>query len=93
MQYPWITEVLPTPVHVNLLDIIGNETSQTRQHVSNHQQSNVGGDRPRRGVKLCVLQSAKVHEWAFGIFSSHSDVKDLMFYRIPNIHSALMKWS
>ncbi|GBM14699.1 hypothetical protein AVEN_71983-1 [Araneus ventricosus] len=26
---------------------------------------------PRRGVKLCVVQSATVHEWAFGFKSPH----------------------
>ena len=127
------------------LDTIGNVTRQTRQHVSSHQQPNVCVDGPRWGVKLCVMQSARVHKWAsgsespyqwcfiewftcwhlimaqhwnpqqfaeglhfchierfssvvvgpvlVGTFSGHSDVGDSMFYRIPNIHGALLKWS
>ncbi|GFV61433.1 uncharacterized protein TNCV_2937751 [Trichonephila clavipes] len=63
---PWIHEVVSIPIHVHQLDSIGNETRQTRQRVSSHQQSNVGVDVPRRGVKLCVMQSTRVHEWVFG---------------------------
>ncbi|GFQ68017.1 uncharacterized protein TNCT_1911 [Trichonephila clavata] len=63
MQGP---EFVSIPVRVHQLDSIGNETRQTRQLVSSHQQSKVGVDRPRRGVKLCVVQSARVYEWAFG---------------------------
>ncbi|GFY27480.1 uncharacterized protein TNCV_2071001 [Trichonephila clavipes] len=63
---PWIYEVVSITVHVHQLDSIGNETRQTRQCVSSHQQSNIGIDGPRRGVTLCVLHSTKVHEWVFG---------------------------
>ncbi|GBO19737.1 hypothetical protein AVEN_188945-1 [Araneus ventricosus] len=35
-------------------------------NVSSHQQSNVSVDGPRRGVKLCVVQSLRVHKWSFG---------------------------
>ncbi|GFV70199.1 uncharacterized protein TNCV_2553431 [Trichonephila clavipes] len=48
------------PVHVHQLDSIGNENRQTS---SSHQQTIVGVDEPRRGVKLCVVQSTRVHEW------------------------------
>ncbi|GBN93071.1 hypothetical protein AVEN_94015-1 [Araneus ventricosus] len=60
----WITDVVSILVHVHSSDTIGNETRQTRQCVSSHQQSN-GIIGPRRGVKLCAVQSATVHEWAF----------------------------
>ena len=36
-QGPWIHEVVCIPVQVHPLDTIGNETRQTRQHVSSHQ--------------------------------------------------------
>ncbi|GBM64556.1 hypothetical protein AVEN_14874-1 [Araneus ventricosus] len=52
-------------VHVHPSDTIGNETRQTRQRVSNHEQSNGSVVGPRRGVKLCAVQSTTVHEWAF----------------------------
>jgi hypothetical protein len=65
MQGPWIHKVVSILVHVHLLDTIGNETCQTRQHVSSHQQSNVSVDGTRQG-KLCVVLSARVYEWAFG---------------------------
>ncbi|GFX09376.1 uncharacterized protein TNCV_1887891 [Trichonephila clavipes] len=58
VQGPWIHEV------VHHLDAIGNEIRQTMQRVSSHQQSNVDFARPRRGKKLCVVQSTRVHEWA-----------------------------
>ena len=58
MQDPWTHEVVSMPVHVQPLDTIGNETRQTRQHISSHQQSNVGVDGPRRDVQLCIVQSA-----------------------------------
>ncbi|GBN25103.1 hypothetical protein AVEN_60743-1 [Araneus ventricosus] len=57
-QCLWINDVVSIFVHVHAYDTIGNETRQTRQRVS----SVVG---PRRGVKLCAVQSATVHEWAF----------------------------
>ncbi|GFV40180.1 uncharacterized protein TNCV_3953771 [Trichonephila clavipes] len=44
MLVTWIHEVVSIPVHVRQLDSIGNETRQIRQHVSSHQQSNVGVD-------------------------------------------------
>ncbi|GFS53926.1 uncharacterized protein TNCV_3761511 [Trichonephila clavipes] len=62
MWGPWIHEVFSIPVHVNQLDSIGNETRLTRQRVSSHQQSSVGVNAPRRGVKLCVVQSTRVHK-------------------------------
>ncbi|GBM43360.1 hypothetical protein AVEN_166102-1 [Araneus ventricosus] len=62
----WINDVVSILVHVHPSNTIGNETRQTRQRVSSHQQSNGGGVGPRKGVKLCAAQSATVHEWAFG---------------------------
>ncbi|GBN06339.1 hypothetical protein AVEN_61851-1 [Araneus ventricosus] len=66
MLGPWIHEVVSIPVHIHPPDTIGNETRQTRQRVSSHQQSNGSVVGPRRGVKLCGMQLATVHEWAFG---------------------------
>ncbi|GBM35093.1 hypothetical protein AVEN_157764-1 [Araneus ventricosus] len=60
----WINDVVSILVHP--FDTIESETRQTRQRVSSHQQSNGSVVGPRRGVKLCAVQSAKVHEWAFG---------------------------
>ena len=54
-----IHEVVSMPIHVHPLDTIGNETCLTRKHVSNHQKPSITLDRPRQGVKLCVLQSSK----------------------------------
>ncbi|GBO43579.1 hypothetical protein AVEN_253458-1, partial [Araneus ventricosus] len=65
-QGPWINDVVSILVHVHPSDTIGNETRQTRQRVFSHQQSNGSVFGPRRGVKLCAVQSATVHEWAFG---------------------------
>ncbi|GBO29947.1 hypothetical protein AVEN_27051-1 [Araneus ventricosus] len=62
----WINDVVSILVHVHPSDTIGNETRQTRQRVSNHQQSNGSAVGPRRGVKLCAVQSTTVHKWAFG---------------------------
>ncbi|GBN30455.1 hypothetical protein AVEN_95829-1 [Araneus ventricosus] len=62
----WINDVVSILVHVHPSDTIGNETPQNRQRVSSHQQSNSSVVRPRRGVKLCAVQSATVHELAFG---------------------------
>ncbi|GBM27537.1 hypothetical protein AVEN_238006-1 [Araneus ventricosus] len=62
---PWIHEVVPIPVHVHPHNTIGNVTLQTRQRVSSHQQPNSGAGCPKRGVKLCAVQSTMVHEWAF----------------------------
>ncbi|GBN48903.1 hypothetical protein AVEN_23541-1 [Araneus ventricosus] len=42
MLGPWIHEVVSIPVRVHLPDTIGNETRQTRQLVSSHQQFNGG---------------------------------------------------
>ncbi|GBM06475.1 hypothetical protein AVEN_58316-1 [Araneus ventricosus] len=40
MDYPiWIIDVVSILVHVHPSDIIGNETRQTRQRISNHQQT------------------------------------------------------
>ncbi|GBO18386.1 hypothetical protein AVEN_265414-1 [Araneus ventricosus] len=63
MLGPWIHEVVSIPVHVHRPDTIGNKTPQTRQLVSSHQQFNGGVGGPRRGVKLCAVQSTTVHEW------------------------------
>ncbi|GBM12899.1 hypothetical protein AVEN_114973-1 [Araneus ventricosus] len=57
MLGPWIHEVVSIPVHVHPPDTIGNETLQTRQLVSSHQQFNGGVGGPRRSVKLCAVQS------------------------------------
>ncbi|GBM52510.1 hypothetical protein AVEN_106942-1 [Araneus ventricosus] len=65
-QALWINDVVSILVHVHPSDTIGNEIRQTRQRVSSHQQSNGSVVGPRRGVKLCAVQSATVHEWAFG---------------------------
>ncbi|GBO10354.1 hypothetical protein AVEN_75202-1 [Araneus ventricosus] len=62
----WIHEVASIPVHVHPPDTIGNETCQTRQLVSSHQQFNGGVGGPRRGVKLYAVQSTTVHEWDIG---------------------------
>ncbi|GFT90074.1 uncharacterized protein TNCV_3102491 [Trichonephila clavipes] len=56
-----IKEVASIPLHVSQLDSIGNETRQTRQRVSSHQQSHVGVDGPRRGAKSCIMQSTRIH--------------------------------
>ncbi|GBM00503.1 hypothetical protein AVEN_111731-1 [Araneus ventricosus] len=61
-----INDVVFILVHVHPSDTIGNETRQIRQRVSSHHQSNDSIVGPRRGVKLCAVQSATVHEWAFG---------------------------
>ncbi|GBN46908.1 hypothetical protein AVEN_57578-1 [Araneus ventricosus] len=53
-------------IHVHPFDTIGNETRQTRQRVSSHQQFNGSIVGPRRGVKLYAVQSTSVHKWAFG---------------------------
>ncbi|GBM32220.1 hypothetical protein AVEN_131609-1 [Araneus ventricosus] len=45
---------------------IGNETRQTRQRVSNNQQSNGSFVGPRRGVKHCTVQSTTEHECTIG---------------------------
>ncbi|GBM79026.1 hypothetical protein AVEN_23065-1 [Araneus ventricosus] len=66
MLGPWIHEVVSIPVQVHPPDRIGNQTHQTRQLVSSHQQFNGGVGGPRRGVKLCVVQSTTVHEWDIG---------------------------
>ncbi|GFT10006.1 uncharacterized protein TNCV_1114621 [Trichonephila clavipes] len=75
MSGSWIHEVVSIPVHVHQLYSIGNETRQTRQHVSRHQQFNVGVDGPRRGLRLCVVLSTRIHEWAFASESPyHRDI-------------------
>ncbi|GFU80362.1 uncharacterized protein TNCV_3521361 [Trichonephila clavipes] len=66
MWGPWIHEVVSIRVHVHQFDSIGNETRQTRQRLSSHQQSNVSVDGPSKGVKLYFVQSTRVYEWAFG---------------------------
>ncbi|GFU71064.1 hypothetical protein TNCV_1215901 [Trichonephila clavipes] len=65
----------PLPVRFHQLDSTGNETCQTRLRVSSHQQSNVDVDGPRRGVKLCVMQSSRIHEWAD--IKAHNDYVSL----------------
>ncbi|GBM51829.1 hypothetical protein AVEN_51430-1 [Araneus ventricosus] len=67
----WINDVVSILVHVHPSDTIGNETRQTRQLVSSQQQSNGSVVGPRRGVKLCDVQLATVHEWAFGCESPY----------------------
>ncbi|GBN80200.1 hypothetical protein AVEN_119318-1 [Araneus ventricosus] len=62
----WINDVVSILVHVHPSNTIGNEARQTRQCISSHQQSNGSVVGPRRGVKLCTVQSETVHEWAFG---------------------------
>ncbi|GFV05744.1 cytochrome P450 3A24 [Trichonephila clavipes] len=42
-----------------------HSSTKTRQRVSSHQQSNVGVNGPRQGIKLCVMQSTRAHEWSF----------------------------
>ncbi|GBN83485.1 hypothetical protein AVEN_222795-1 [Araneus ventricosus] len=83
MLGPWIQEVVSIPVPVHPPDTIGNKTRQTRQLVSSHQQLNGGVVGPRRGVKLCAVQSTTVYEWESvpkahindGPFnSSHADI-------------------
>ncbi|GBN12629.1 hypothetical protein AVEN_5070-1 [Araneus ventricosus] len=60
-----VHEVVSIPVHVQRPYTIKNETRQTRQRVFSHQQSNRVVSGSRRGVKLCAVQSAMVHEWDF----------------------------
>ncbi|GBL96714.1 hypothetical protein AVEN_111850-1 [Araneus ventricosus] len=60
-----IKDVISILVHVYPSDTIGNETRQTRQRVSSHQQFNGSIVGPRRGVKLCAVQSTSVHKWTF----------------------------
>ncbi|GBM37275.1 hypothetical protein AVEN_244956-1 [Araneus ventricosus] len=55
----WINDVVSILIHVHPSDTIGNETRQTRQRVTSHQQSNGSVVGPRRGVKLCAVQSAR----------------------------------
>ncbi|GBM03140.1 hypothetical protein AVEN_200829-1 [Araneus ventricosus] len=63
----WINEVVSILVHVHPSDTIGNETPQTRKkRVFSHQQYNGSVVGPRRGVKICAVQSTTVHEWTFG---------------------------
>ncbi|GBM60607.1 hypothetical protein AVEN_83544-1 [Araneus ventricosus] len=61
----WINDTVSILVHLHPSDTIGNETRQTRQRVSSHRQSNGSVFGPRRGVKLCAVQSTTIHEWAF----------------------------
>ncbi|GFY15946.1 uncharacterized protein TNCV_1285911 [Trichonephila clavipes] len=65
-QDPWIHEVVSIPVPIHQLDSIGNDSRQNRQRISSHQQSTVSVDGSRLGVNLCVVQSTRVYEWAFG---------------------------
>ncbi|GBM06849.1 hypothetical protein AVEN_173602-1 [Araneus ventricosus] len=57
----WINDVVSILVHVHLSDTIENETRQTRQRVSRHQQPNGSVVEPRRGVKPYAVQSTTVH--------------------------------
>ena len=66
MQGQWIHELVSMPVHVHSLDTFGNENRQTRQHVSSHQEVNLGVYWPWRGVNLRVVQSVTIHGWACG---------------------------
>ncbi|GBM98241.1 hypothetical protein AVEN_116367-1 [Araneus ventricosus] len=74
MLGPWIHEVVSTTVHVHPPDTIGNETRQTRQLVSSHQQFNAGVGGPRRGITLCAVQSTAVHEWDIANLFCHRGV-------------------
>ncbi|GBN64353.1 hypothetical protein AVEN_99543-1 [Araneus ventricosus] len=58
--------MMSSPYSYTCIRTLQSENHQTRQRVSSHQQSNDSVNGPRRGVKLCAVQSAKVHEWAFG---------------------------
>ncbi|GBM00652.1 hypothetical protein AVEN_118003-1 [Araneus ventricosus] len=49
-----INDAVSILVHVYPSDTIENETRQTRQRVSSHQQYNGSVFRPMRGVQLCV---------------------------------------
>ncbi|GBN13975.1 hypothetical protein AVEN_62032-1 [Araneus ventricosus] len=62
----WINDAVSILIHVHPSDTIGNETRQTRQRVSSHQQSNGSVVGPRRVVKLCAVQSTTIPKWAFG---------------------------
>ncbi|GBN11592.1 hypothetical protein AVEN_182417-1 [Araneus ventricosus] len=62
MLVPWIHEVVSIPVRVHPPDTIGNETRQTWQLVSSHEQFNDGVGGSRRGVNLCAVQSTTIHE-------------------------------
>ncbi|GBL81929.1 hypothetical protein AVEN_50518-1 [Araneus ventricosus] len=62
----WINDVVSILVSVHLSDTIGNETCQTRQRVSSHQQSNGSVVGPRREVKLSAVQSATVQRYTSG---------------------------
>ncbi|GBM31785.1 hypothetical protein AVEN_56893-1 [Araneus ventricosus] len=53
----WINDVVSILVHVHPSNAIRNETRQTRQRISNHQQSNGSIIGRRRGVTLCAGQS------------------------------------
>ncbi|GBM52719.1 hypothetical protein AVEN_204701-1 [Araneus ventricosus] len=64
-QVLWINDVVSIRVHVHLSDTIGNETRQTIQRASSHQQYNGSVVGPRRRVKPCAVRSPMVHEWAF----------------------------
>ncbi|GBM91327.1 hypothetical protein AVEN_188616-1 [Araneus ventricosus] len=57
-----INDAVSIVVHVHLSYAVGNETRQTRQRVSSHEQFNGSVVGPRRGVKLCAVQSTTVHE-------------------------------
>ncbi|GFY01067.1 uncharacterized protein TNCV_5075341 [Trichonephila clavipes] len=58
----WIYKVVSLPVRVHLPDTIGNETHQTSQCASRHQQSSGNAGRPRRGLRLCAEQLTTVHD-------------------------------
>ncbi|GBN40611.1 hypothetical protein AVEN_220298-1 [Araneus ventricosus] len=89
MLGPWIHEVVSIPVHVHPPDTIGNETRQTRKLVSSHQQFNGGVGGPRRGVKLCAVQSTTVHRFRKPIsMTVRSTVRMLTFLNAPALKSA-----
>ncbi|GBL82350.1 hypothetical protein AVEN_127460-1 [Araneus ventricosus] len=88
----WINDVVSILVHVHPSDTIGNETRQTRQRVSSHQQSNGSVVGPRQGVKLCAVQLATVHEWASALRAHINDgplnSRTLNTSRCPSLKSA-----
>ncbi|GBL89012.1 hypothetical protein AVEN_255168-1 [Araneus ventricosus] len=67
----WINDVVSILVHVHPSDTIGNETPQTRQCVSSHQEFNGSVVGPRRGVKLCAVQSVTIHASGLSALRAH----------------------
>ena len=87
VQDPWIHEVISLPVHIHLLNTIGNKARQIRKNVSCHQQSNVSVDGPRRGIKHCVVQLARVPSWPSTLKAYIDDVS------LNGLHADTRWWS